>query len=55
VASVLQEVGTPMTSEQIAERFSGRGPWKKRLPALLETLVTLGRAREQDGRYRAAR
>jgi hypothetical protein len=55
VASVLQEVGTPMTAEQIAERFSGRGPWKKRLPALLETLVTLGRAREQDGRYRAVR
>ncbi|MDD5365473.1 MAG: hypothetical protein PHR30_09055 [Gallionellaceae bacterium] len=29
----------------MAARFTGKGPWKKRLPQLLETLVALGRVR----------
>ena len=37
----------PQTLEQIAARFKGKGPWKKRLPALLQMLVALGRAREE--------
>lgn len=28
----------------LAERFSGRGPWKKRLPQILQTQEALGRA-----------
>jgi len=40
----------------IAKRFTGKGPWKKRLPQLLETLVTLGRPRmNEDGRYGASK
>jgi hypothetical protein len=40
----------------VAVRFTGKGPWKKRLPQLLETLVTLGRARiSDDGCFGASR
>jgi len=42
---------TPLSVDDIAIRFTARGPWKKRLPQLLDMLVALGRAREQDGRY----
>lgn len=35
----------------IAARFASRGPWKKRLPGLLEMLVTPGRASMQGDRY----
>lgn len=43
-------------TEQLAERFTGKGPWKKRLPQLLETLVALGRARmSDDGRFGASK
>jgi hypothetical protein len=34
----------------IAERFTGKRPWEKRLPQLLETLVALSRARMNDYR-----
>ena len=33
---------------RLAAQITGKGPWKKRLPDLLQTLVALGRAR-QDG------
>ena len=33
-----------MTLDEIAARFTSRGPWKKRLPALLDMLVAVGRA-----------
>ena len=53
VADVLAASSAPMTEDEIAARFSARGPWKKRLPQLLAMLVTLGRAEElADGRYR---
>ena len=42
---------TPMSVDDIAARFTARGPWKRRLPQLLEMLVALGRAQEQDGRF----
>ncbi len=35
---------TPRSLDDIAAQFSGRGKWKTRLPALLETLAALGRA-----------
>jgi hypothetical protein len=37
----------------LAEGFTGRGPWKKRLPQLLQTLEALGRARREGERWRA--
>jgi hypothetical protein len=37
-----------LTETQLASRITGKGAWKKRLPDLLQTLVALGRAR-QDG------
>ena len=51
VADVLTAQAAPMTVDDIAARFTARGPWKKRLPQLLDMLVALGRAQVQDGRY----
>jgi len=51
VADVLAHQSHPMTLDEIAARFTARGPWKKRLPQLLDMLVALGRAQVQDGRY----
>lgn len=31
-------------ADALAEHFTGRGPWKKRLPQILDTLEALGRA-----------
>jgi hypothetical protein len=45
VADVIAASRTPLTEDDIAGRFSGRGPWKRRLPQILETLVSIGRAR----------
>jgi hypothetical protein len=53
VAEVLAASPVPLRIDEIAARFTGRGPWKKRLPQLAAMLVALGRAREQDGRYEA--
>ncbi|HNQ56326.1 MAG: hypothetical protein DPW12_11695 [Rhodocyclaceae bacterium] len=42
----------PLADADLAARFTGKGPWKKRLPQLLDTLVALGRARVlEDGRW----
>jgi hypothetical protein len=46
LARLLNE--TPLSEAAIAAQITGKGPWKKRLPDLLQTLVALGRAR-QDG------
>ena len=43
----------PLSLDDITARFQALGPWKKRVPALLEMLVALGRAQENEGRYRA--
>lgn len=53
VAEVLSASAVPLDIDQVAARFSGRGPWKKRLPALLEMLVALGRARQTAAGYLA--
>ncbi|MEP7187383.1 MAG: hypothetical protein ABI767_16235, partial [Rhodanobacter sp.] len=55
VADALTESPLPQSLDELAARFSGRGPWKKRLPQLLEMLVALGRASEQDNRYMGVR
>jgi len=54
VARVLAESPVPLTEPALAARFSGRGPWKKRLPQLLETLVALGRARRVGDAFGSA-
>jgi hypothetical protein len=51
VASALTSAASPQSSDDIAARFTGRGP-KQRVPQLLDMLAALGRAREVgDGRY----
>ncbi len=51
VADALARSRTPLDEAALAALFTGRGPWKKRLPQLLETLVTLGRARQVAGGF----
>lgn len=53
VAELLAASPVPLSIDEIATRFTARGPWKKRLPKLVEMLVALGRAQEQDGGYAA--
>ena len=56
VADLLAASPVPLSQDDIAARFTARGPWKKRLPQLLQMLVALGRAHEQDdGRYVSGR
>ena len=55
VAQVLAEARQPMTADELAARFTGRGPWKKRLPQVLATLEAVGRLRKTDaGAYSTA-
>lgn len=51
VADAIAASPLPLSLDELAARFSARGPWKKRLPQLLDMLVALGRARAQGGRY----
>lgn len=51
VAEVIARSRKPIDEDTIAARFTGRGQWKKRLPLLIETLVTLGRARKAGDGY----
>ncbi|GDY34607.1 DNA methyltransferase [Acidovorax sp. NB1] len=44
VAHALAASPVPLTLPAIEARFKGRGPWKKGLPTLLQTLEALGRA-----------
>ncbi|UCV14154.1 class I SAM-dependent DNA methyltransferase [Quatrionicoccus australiensis] len=56
IAQLLAESPLPLSEPEIASRFSGKGAWKKRLPQLLETLVALGRARQNDdGQFGASK
>lgn len=55
VADLLGAARLPLDEEAIASHFTGKGPWKKRLPTLLEMLVAVGRARvNANGAYLAA-
>ena len=51
VAQVLASARAPLPEPAVAARFTGRGPWKRRLPQLLDTLVAVGRARPTDAGY----
>lgn len=44
VADVLSAAPTALDMDAIAAHFKGRGPWRNRLPVILETLVAIGRA-----------
>jgi len=53
VAELLSASRVPMTVDDIAARFTSRGPWKKRLPALLDMLAAVGRVeRSADAGWR---
>ncbi|MEO8296956.1 MAG: DNA methyltransferase [Burkholderiales bacterium] len=54
VADTLAATPAPLPEAALAERFTGRGPWKKRLPQILQTLEALGRARAGADGWRAA-
>ena len=49
VADLLAASPAPLSLDEIGNRFSARGPWKKRLPQLLDMLVALGRAEPREG------
>ncbi len=48
VAQVLASANAAMPLAAIEARFKGKGPWKKGLPRILETLEALGRARREE-------
>lgn len=48
VAEVLGCSPVPLSLAHIEARFKGRGPWKKSLPTLLQTLEALGRAQQVE-------
>jgi hypothetical protein len=52
VADVLAASPQPLDLEALAPRFKGRGPWKKSLPRILDTLEALGRARREEAGWR---
>jgi hypothetical protein len=53
VAQVLASASTALSLAALEQRFKGRGPWKKSLPRILQTLEALGRARQEGGGWRA--
>ena len=53
VAETIAASAAGLTLAEIEARFTARGPWKRRLPIVLDTLAAVGRVREHDGRYRA--
>jgi len=52
VARILTDRSEPHTEAQLADRYTGKGRWKSRLPDILAALEALGRARRlDDGRW----
>ena len=49
VADVLTSTARPIGVDVIAAAFTGRGPWKRRIPQILDALAALGRARMVNG------
>lgn len=48
-AEVLAASPLALSTDALAEHFKGQGPWKKRLPQILETLEAVGRAIKVPG------
>ena len=55
VARVLADATAPLSEPDLAARFTGKGPWKKRLPQIIDTLEALGRVRRQGSMIVATR
>jgi hypothetical protein len=53
VAEVLTASAASLSEADIAAHFSGRGPWKRRLPQIIDTLVALGRARRSGSKVQS--
>ncbi len=54
VAGVLVAAGRPVLLSTMEAEFTGRGPWKRRLPQILDALAALGRARRVAGGWTLA-
>ena len=52
VAKILSDAIIALPQTAIEVRFKGRGPWKKSLPRVLDTLEALGRARREGAGWR---
>ena len=46
-AQLLASAGAALSLAEIEASFKGKGPWKKGLPRILETLEALGRTRRE--------
>ena len=53
VAQVLSTATTALPLTALEASFKGKGPWKKGLPRILETLEALGRARREGSAWRS--
>ncbi len=51
VADLLSSAMLPFTEGELADRFTGRGRWRERLPRILEMLVALGIAKQMNGGF----
>ncbi len=49
IAQLLASAGAALSLSEIEAGFKGKGPWKKGLPRILQTLEALGRARCANG------
>ena len=49
MADLLTSTARPIGVDVIAAAFAGRGPWKRRIPQILDALAALGRARTVNG------
>jgi len=45
VADTITQAAHPLDLDQLANHFTGRGPWKKRLPDIVESLAAIGRVK----------
>jgi hypothetical protein len=52
VAQMLADHTGALPIQEIETRFKGRGPWKRSLPRILDTLEALGRARREGDAWR---
>jgi len=54
VADLLARSGRPLALATMEAEFTGRGPWKRRIPQILDALSALGRARQVNGLWTLA-
>jgi hypothetical protein len=45
LADTVARFARPLDLDQLADHFTGRGPWKKRLPEMVDSLAALVRVR----------